>query len=177
MTSRRALPALLFVLFIVVPVAELALLISVGRSIGVLATVALLIAVSVLGTWLISREGRAAWAAFRRSLAEGRAPTKEVVDGALVLFAGALLLTPGFLSDLLGLSLAFPPTRAVVSRVIRSRIRTQLVVGGMGRAGAGVFATLLGARDQTTSSARSRRAADPLDVEVLDVRRTDEPRL
>ncbi len=172
MRSRTVLPALLLVAFIVVPIAELAIIVAVGSSIGVLETVALLIAVSVLGTWLIRREGRAAWAAFRRSLAEGRAPTREVVDGALVLFAGALLLTPGFLSDLLGLSLAFPPTRAVVSRMIRSRIRTQLVVGPQ----AGMITTLLGARDGGSSPARRRRAADPLDVEVLDVRRTDEPR-
>jgi len=172
------MPALLFALFIVVPIVELAILISVGSAIGALETVALLIVVSVLGTWLIRREGRAAWSAFRRSLASGRAPTKEVVDGALVLFAGALLLTPGFLTDLLGLSLAFPPTRAVVSRVIRSRIRSQLVVGGP----AGLFTTVLGGRDAGPTPARGRRRpgppepSGPLDVEVLDVRRTDDPR-
>lgn len=165
------MPALLFVLFIVVPIAELAILLSVGNAIGVFETVGLLILVSVLGTWLIRREGRAAWSAFRRSLAQGRAPTKEVVDGALVLLAGALLLTPGFLTDLLGLSLAFPPTRAIVSRVIRSRIRSQLVVGGP----AGLFTTVLGSRDSGSTRAGRRGRTEPLDVEVLEVRRTDDP--
>ena len=158
------MPVLLVVLFVVVPIVELAVIIQVGQAIGVLPTVALLIVDSVVGSWLLRREGRAAWARFRGALDAARIPSNEVVDGALVLFGGALMLTPGFLSDVLGLLLILPPTRALVNRAIRSRVR-----GAFGLAGS------VGLRvGRRSPDATRRRAddADPLEVEVVNVERT-----
>jgi UPF0716 protein FxsA len=116
----------LVILFIAVPIAELYVLIRIGQEIGILATIGLLILDSVLGAWLMRSQGRAVWMRFNRTLAEGRVPGREVVDGALVIFGGALLLTPGFLSDVLGLILLLPPTRALVRRVLVARFAGRL---------------------------------------------------
>jgi UPF0716 protein FxsA len=120
---------LLVVLFIVVPIAELYVLIQIGQAIGVLPTIALLILDSVLGAALMRAQGRAAWMRFNRALAEGRVPGREVMDGALVIFGGALLLTPGFLSDILGLILLLPPTRAIVRSVLVRRFGPRILSG------------------------------------------------
>jgi len=103
----------LAILFILVPLAELAVIIAVGKTVGVLATLLLLLAFSLFGAWLAKREGLAAWRRFQLALAEGRVPTREVADGAMILLAGALLFTPGFLTDLVGLVLLVPPSRAL----------------------------------------------------------------
>src|SRR5215203_1336632 len=105
---------LLVIAFIVVPILELAAIIWVGTQIGVLPTVAILIVDSIVGALLMRQQGRAAWRRFNVALQERRPPAKEVLDGALVIFGGALLLTPGFLTDILGIFLLLPPTRAVV---------------------------------------------------------------
>ena len=118
---------LLVVLFIVVPIAELYVLIQIGQAIGILPTIALLILDSILGAALMRSQGRAAWMRFNRALAEGRVPGREVIDGALVIFGGALLLTPGFLSDILGLILLLPPTRALVRTVLCARFAGRIV--------------------------------------------------
>jgi UPF0716 protein FxsA len=123
---------LLVFLFIVVPIAELFVIIQVGEAIGVLPTIALLIADSILGSMLMRSQGRAAWRRFNTALAEGRIPHREVLDGALVIFGGALLLTPGFLSDILGLLLLLPPTRALLRGVVARRVLPRLVVSGLG---------------------------------------------
>jgi UPF0716 protein FxsA len=130
---------LLFFLFIVVPIAELYVLIQIGQSIGVLPTIALLIADSVLGAALMRAQGRAAWLRFNAALAEGRVPGREVMDGALVIFGGALLLTPGFLSDILGLILLLPPTRAIVRTILVKRFADRLVATAASGAQARVF--------------------------------------
>src|ERR687886_2066974 len=103
------MPLLLIVLFIVVPIAELAVIIQVGQLIGVWWTIALLLADSVLGSMLMRSQGRAAWRRFNAALAEGRPPAREVLDGVLVIFGGALLLTPGFITDLFGVTFLLPP--------------------------------------------------------------------
>jgi UPF0716 protein FxsA len=108
---------ILAIAFILVPLAELAVIIAVGDFIGLLPTLLLLLVVSVVGAWLAKREGLAAWRRFQRALAEGRVPTVEVADGAMILLAGALLLTPGFLSDVVGILLLLPPTRAMARRL------------------------------------------------------------
>jgi UPF0716 protein FxsA len=113
--------------FIVVPIAELYVLIQIGSAIGILPTIALLILDSVLGAALMRSQGRAAWMRFNRALAEGRMPGREVMDGALVIFGGALLLTPGFLSDFLGLILLLPPTRAIVRTLLVRRFAGRVV--------------------------------------------------
>ncbi len=107
---------LLAIAFVLVPLAELAVLIAVGDWIGLVPTLVLLLVVSLAGAWLAKREGLAAWRRFQAALTEGRMPTVEVADGAMILLAGALLLTPGFLSDVLGILLLLPPTRALASR-------------------------------------------------------------
>lgn len=112
---------LLVLLFIVVPILELYVIIQIGMAIGVLPTIGLLILDSVLGAALMRSQGRSAWARFNGALAEGRVPGREVLDGALVIFGGALLLTPGFLSDILGLTLLLPPTRALVRKILVAR--------------------------------------------------------
>jgi len=109
---------LLIVLFIVVPIAELAVIIQVGGLIGVWPTIAILIADSVLGSVLMRSQGRVSWRRFNLAVQEGRPPAREVADGALIIFGGALLLTPGFLTDILGIALLLPPTRAIVRRVL-----------------------------------------------------------
>jgi UPF0716 protein FxsA len=113
----------LAVLFIVVPLAELAVIIVVGKSMGVLATLLLLLVFSLSGAWLAKREGMAAWRRFQLATAEGRVPTREVADGVMVLAAGALLLVPGFLTDLLGLVLLLPPARALARRWVPALAR------------------------------------------------------
>ena len=124
---------LLVLIFIVVPIAELALLIQVGQAIGVWWTIALLIADSILGSLLMRSQGRAAWRRFNVALQSGRPPAREVLDGVLVIFGGALLLTPGFISDILGLLLLLPPTRAVVRRILVRRFADRMIASATAR--------------------------------------------
>jgi UPF0716 protein FxsA len=109
---------ILVLAFIVVPLAELAVIIAVGNVLGLLPTLLLLLGISLAGAWLAKREGLAAWRRFQLAVAEGRVPTVEVADGAMVLLAGALLLTPGFLTDVAGVLLLLPPTRASLRRLV-----------------------------------------------------------
>ena len=115
------MPLLLVILFIVVPIAELALLIQVGQAIGVWWTVLILIADALLGSYLLRTQGRLAWRRFNEALVSGRLPHKEVVDGVLVIFGGVLLLTPGFITDIFGFLLLLPPSRAVFRRFLIRR--------------------------------------------------------
>ncbi len=87
------------VLLIAIPLFELWLLIKVGQLIGVVPTVGIIIAEALLGGWLMKREGRTAWRALNTSVSEGRTPTRELADAALVLIGGVLLIVPGFLTD------------------------------------------------------------------------------
>jgi UPF0716 protein FxsA len=120
-------PLLLFLIFIVVPIVEIYVIIQVGQAIGPLWTVALLIADSILGAWLMRSQGRAAWRRFQVALSEGRAPAREVVDGALVIFGGAFLLTPGFVTDIFGVLFLIPPTRALIRRMLVRRFTFRVV--------------------------------------------------
>lgn len=108
----------LILLFIVVPLAELYVIIQVGQTIGALNTIALLLLDSILGSVLLRSQGRAAWRRFNAALRAGRPPAREVLDGALVIFGGALLLTPGFLTDIAGILMLAPPSRAVIRRIL-----------------------------------------------------------
>ena len=112
----------LILLFIVVPIAEIYVIIQVGQAIGALPTVALLVLDSILGAWLLRSQGRRAWADFRDALATGRVPHREILHGALVIAGGAFLLTPGFISDAVGLLLLIPPTRAAIAAGITRMI-------------------------------------------------------
>ncbi len=111
------LPVLL-VLFIVVPIAELYVIIQVGQAIGVLPTIGLLLLDSILGSVLMRSQGRAVWRRFTTAVQAGRPPAREVLDGALVLLGGAFLLTPGFITDIIGFVLLIPPTRAMFRKTV-----------------------------------------------------------
>lgn len=102
------------VLFLVVPFVELFVLLQVGQAIGALDTIALLVLVSIVGAWLVKREGLGVLRRAQERVAAGTVPGRELVDGVLILFAGALLLTPGFLTDVVGILLLLPPVRAAL---------------------------------------------------------------
>ena len=119
----------LIVLFIVVPLAELYVILKVGDAIGVVPTIALLALDSVLGSMLLRAQGRAVWRRFNETLAAGRMPHREVMDGVLVIFGGAFLITPGFLTDIVGLVLLLPPTRSLVRRWLVRRLGRRVSVG------------------------------------------------
>lgn len=108
----------LVVLFLLVPLAELYVIIQVGQAFGALNTIALLILISAIGAWLVKREGMSVWRRFQRQIESGAVPGKEIADGVMVLFAGALLISPGFLSDILGIALLLPPVRAALRGVL-----------------------------------------------------------
>ena len=154
------MPVLLVVAFIVVPVLELWLIGEVADLLTWPLTIATLLTESLVGAWLIKREGRSTWRRFREALgSRARVPAVEVVDGALVLIGGTLLLTPGFLTDIAAFLFIVPPSRAVVNRFIRSRVRGRFGLGGIaGRRGTGA------GRGAPPPPA-------PLDVEVVDVQR------
>jgi UPF0716 protein FxsA len=114
--------ALLVVIFVVVPIAELAVIVQVAHHIGVLDTLALLLAVSVVGAWLCKHQGMIALRRFQTALAQGELPAVQLVDGVLILLAGALLLVPGFITDAIGLILLLPPVRAGARVVARRRL-------------------------------------------------------
>jgi UPF0716 protein FxsA len=123
------MPLLLLLLFVVVPLVELYVIIQVGQAIGASPTIGLLLLDSVLGAWLLRAQGRAVWRRFRAALAAGRPPARETIDGALVIFGGALMLAPGFITDAFGALLLLPPSRAVVRRWIVRHARSRLFLG------------------------------------------------
>jgi UPF0716 protein FxsA len=129
---------LIVLLFILIPLAELYVIIQVGEAIGLIPTLVLLLLDALLGSMLLRHQGRAAWIQFNRALQENRLPHKEVFDGILVIMGGALLLTPGFITDIFGLVLLIPPTRAIVrgitSRIVRRRMALGETIWGVGRA-------------------------------------------
>jgi len=111
---RRPRLALLPLALLLLLVAEVVAIVAVGRWLGALPTVGLLLLGSLLGAWLLRREGTRAWRAFRVAVERGRPPHREVLDGMLVLLGGLLVLFPGFVSDLLGVLCLLPPTRRVL---------------------------------------------------------------
>ena len=119
------------------PILELYVIIKVGGLIGVLPTLVLLFGMSLLGATLLRHQGRGAWQRFNRALAERRFPGREVADGLMITIGGALLLTPGFITDFVGLLLLIPPTRAIARRLLQAWLtRRFLVVGVSGMRGA-----------------------------------------
>lgn len=127
--------AILVALFIVVPIVELYVIIQIGSLIGVWPTIALLLADALLGSLLLRHQGRGAWRRFNAALAERRFPGREVADGLLIAIGGTLLLTPGFVTDIVGLVFLIPPTRAIIRRLMRGYVgRRLLIVGAPGSA-------------------------------------------
>ncbi|MFF0311462.1 FxsA family protein [Streptosporangium sp. NPDC004379] len=126
----------LFLLFLVVPILEIWVLIQAGQVIGGWPTVALLLADSLLGAWIVRREGRRAWRGLQESLRDGRMPERELADGAMVVTGGMLLLTPGFLTDIAGFLCLLPLTRPLVRRLgawfFARRVRSTLARSAAG---------------------------------------------
>src|SRR6058998_3010634 len=151
--------AMLAAIFVLVQILEIWILIQVGQAIGGWQTLALLVVDSLLGAWLLRHQGRATWRAFRQALDERRVPAREVADGALVLVGGTLLLTPGFLSDIVGLLFLIPPTRAVIRPVLTSYVARRL--------GLGIVAPVLGTR-RRGSAGRPAGGPDPGAHEVVE---------
>jgi UPF0716 protein FxsA len=151
-------PLLLLLAFVVVPLVELYVLIQVGQAIGVIPTLALLLLDSILGAALMRSQGRVAWRRFNQAIAAGRVPAREVLDGVLVIFGGAFLLTPGFVTDVFGVLFLLPPTRALIRRLlVRGALgRLRFVVAAPGAAAR--FGGVAGGR-------RARRAGRDFDVE------------
>ena len=118
--------AALVAIFVVVPLAELYLILKVGDSIGVVWTLALLVADSVLGSVLLRSQGRTVWRRFNEALASGRMPHREVEHGVAVIFGGAFLITPGFITDVIGLALLVPPSRALIVRLARRAVARRM---------------------------------------------------
>jgi UPF0716 protein FxsA len=118
----------LVALFIVIPLIEIAVIIQVGQWLGVFNTIGLLLLVSVMGAWLVKRQGLGVWRRIRDQQQAGQVPAAAVFDGALILMAGALLLFPGFVTDVFGLLLLLPPVRAGVRAYLRRRYMARVQV-------------------------------------------------
>ena len=112
------MPLLLVALFVGVPILEIYVILQVGQLIGAWPTVALLILESLLGAWLVKREGRRAWQALQSAVRAGSLPGRELLDAALLLVGGTLLLTPGFVTDIVGFFLVLPFTRPLARRAL-----------------------------------------------------------
>jgi UPF0716 protein FxsA len=152
--------AALIVLFILIPLAELYVIYQVGDAIGILPTLGLLVLDSLLGAWLLRSQGRATWSRFQATMEAGRVPHREVFDGVLVIFGGAFLITPGFITDIVGVFLLLPPTRSLFRRWLIRR-------GGR----------FLGISVFTTGRRSPRNGTDPdFDVEGT-AYESDQPRL
>lgn len=161
---------LLFLAFIAVPLAELFVILQVGSLIGALPTIALLLVTGLLGAALVRSQGRLAWRRLAEAAQAGRPPAKEVLDGALVLLGGALLLTPGFLTDGVGVALLAPPSRALLRAALARRLLTRMTTAFTVRAG--------GPAPRSPRGAWQRREpARPHDVEgtVVDEPGTGDP--
>jgi UPF0716 protein FxsA len=119
----------LFLLFTIVPIIEIYLIIKAGQIIGPLPTVLLLLAISSAGAWLVRTQGFQTMRNIQMELAQGRMPAGQLMDGAIILTGGVLLLTPGFFTDLLGLFFLIPLTRALITQLIGSWLQRRLNKG------------------------------------------------
>lgn len=140
-SSVRRVPGwLLALLFIGVPLVELIVIVRVGQTIGVGWTILLLIADSIVGAWLLKREGGRALTALGAAFSSGRMPAREIADGMLILVGGVLMLTPGFLSDVLGFLCILPMTRPLARGLLTRFVAARLVVVPGGAFPGGPFA-------------------------------------
>jgi UPF0716 protein FxsA len=125
---RRGLGWLLILALVVVPLLEIYVLIQVGQVIGPWWTILLLVADSVIGGWLIRREGGRAWRALNAAIGSGKMPARELADGALILIGGTLMLSPGFVTDAFGILLILPVTRPAFRRLLTTFVTRRVVV-------------------------------------------------
>lgn len=132
---RRFPVWLLVVAFLVVPIVEIYVLIQVGQVIGAWWTVLILVADSLIGSWLLRREGGRAWRGLQTAISEGRMPARELADAALVVLGGALMISPGFVTDVVGLLAILPLTRPLGRRLLARVVARRLVVRNARRPG------------------------------------------
>src|SRR5947209_5320602 len=123
---------LVVLLLIVWPVAEVYVAIEVAGAIGGLLTVLLLVASWPVGSWALRSQGSAAWTRFRAETAAGRPPGRSVLDGAMILIGGVLLIIPGFISDAVGIILLLPPSRSLARRAVTRRLRRRVLYRARG---------------------------------------------
>lgn len=170
------MPLLLLLAFIGIPLLEISIIGEVQEALGWPVTIAILVLDSLFGAILVRQEGTRAWRRFTGALSAGRPPATEVVDGALILFGGALLLTPGFFTDIVGLACVIAPTRAL----LRSLLVRRFAAGGglgsiflIGSAGGRRRGPAAEAEEDEAPRRPRRRPSQPgvIDVEVLDVTR------
>jgi UPF0716 protein FxsA len=119
---------LLVLLFILVPIAELYVILQVGHALGVFNTLALLVLISAAGAWLMKREGLSTLRRAQQQLDAGVVPGRELVDGALIVLGGALMLAPGFITDIAGILLLLPPVRSALRALVRRRLARRVGV-------------------------------------------------
>jgi UPF0716 protein FxsA len=120
---------ILLFLFLALPIAEIYVIIQVGDAIGVVPTLALLILDGFIGAALARSQSRTAWERFNLALTQGRVPARETFDGAMIVLGGALLLAPGFITDVVGFALLIPPTRAVFRSVVARLAKRRVAFG------------------------------------------------
>ncbi|HEU5144863.1 MAG TPA: FxsA family protein [Dermatophilaceae bacterium] len=149
------------VLLLVVPIIEVMALIGVGKVIGGWPTFLLLVAMSAFGAWLVGHEGSRAWRALTDALRSGRMPARELADGMLVLVGGTLLLTPGFLTDVVGFFLILPMTRPVARRLLEAIVSRRLLAEASAASSAWQAGLEPGAR-------RPKKDDDVIEGEVID---------
>jgi UPF0716 protein FxsA len=116
----------LFLLFTIIPVIELALLIKVGSFLGVFNTVLVVILTAVVGAYMVRSEGIGVMYRIQKSMQEGVFPEEELINGAMILVAGALLLTPGFFTDVLGFIMVFPVSRNIIKKYAKKHIKKKI---------------------------------------------------
>ena len=174
-TGRRARSIGLILLagFIVVPLAEIAVLIEVGGWLGLVPTLALIILTAVVGAWMLRRQGTAVLRRAQQQMQQGAMPIGEVFEGFCLVIAGALLLTPGFLTDTVGALLLLPPVRALLYQRVRRQLEAQVQAGVPPHAGT---AARPGGRDQPPhGGAQEERTPPVIDAEFEEVEPGDMP--
>jgi UPF0716 protein FxsA len=130
----------LIAIFVLVPLAELYVIYKVGDAIGILPTLAILVLDSLIGSMLLKSQGRQVWQRFNGQVQSGHVPHREILDGVLVIFGGAFLITPGFLTDIIGILLLLPPTRSVFRGFLTKRLGARAFMAAGSAAGARVRA-------------------------------------
>ena len=155
---------LLLLLFLAVPLAEILVIVEVAQRTGIIETIALLLIVSILGAWVVKSEGMGVIRKIQFQLIQGQIPNKELLDGGLILIAGVLMLTPGFITDVFGLLLLFPLTRPIIRRLFFKRIVNQ------------PFSSTGSDSKQSPFSFRTGSffGTENGDIEVVDLRREDD---
>ena len=155
----------LLVLFIAVPIVEMFLLLQMGQWFGSVPAVAIVVISGVIGAWLTKTQGLRVIGRFQAAMGQGRLPAAEVLEGVMILVAGALLLTPGFLTDAAGYLLLIPPVRAWAGRRLRDYLMRQLRVASPGGA---QTATGAGGGADPARASRIKTSGPVVDAEIVD---------